>query len=472
MHNGSDSNLRDSLPLSESLAIQIINGLHKQKHRAYLVGGCVRDRLLGLAPQDFDISTDARPDQILNYFPTGRLVGEQFGVILIPHPNAPEVHVEVATFRSEGLYQDGRRPGHVRFETDPKADVERRDFTMNALLEDPTAEGTLEARVIDYVGGVADLRQGVIRAIGEPLHRFQEDHLRLLRAVRFAARLGFEIEPKTKQAMRVSAAEIQRTAAERVRDELVRILTEGGQGRGVELLDETGLLEQVLPELKACQGVAQPPQFHPEGDVYTHILLMLGLLREPTASLSMGVVLHDIGKPATFRIADRIRFDGHVEVGVEISERILSRLKFSNEQSQQIVALVANHMKFKDLLRMRQSTLKRFLRLPHFEEHLELHRVDCLASNGNLESYHFAKQKLAEFGAEFGPEFGYDGLRPPRLITGRDLMDLGFHPGPAFGTVLEEVETGQLEGTLSTRDAALELARRRLVELGAVSSGS
>ena len=459
MHNGSDPNSIDRQLLSETFAIQIIDGLHKRGHQAYLVGGCVRDRLLGHTPKDFDISTDAQPEQLLRYFPTGRLVGEQFGVILIPHPEASEAHVEVATFRSEGPYQDGRRPEHVRFETDPKADVERRDFTVNALLEDPLAQGALPDRVLDYVGGLADLRRRVIRAIGDPALRFQEDHLRLLRAVRFAARLGFEIEPATREAIRRYAADIQRTSAERVRDELVRILTEGGQRRGVELLDETGLLEQILPELKACQGVEQPPQFHPEGDVYTHVLLMLGLLKQPTPTLSMGVVLHDIGKPATFRIAHRIRFDGHVQVGVAISEPILKRLRFSNDQTGHILALVANHMKFRDLQQMRESTLKRFLRLPHFEEHLELHRVDCLASNGNLESYHFAQKKLIEF--------GQDRLCPPRLITGRDLMDLGFHPGPAFGTVLEEIETRQLEGTINTKEAALEFAQTRLSELSA-----
>ncbi len=457
MHNGSSPNSTDTRLLSERLAIQIIDGLHKQGHQAFLVGGCVRDRLLGHPPKDFDISTDARPDQLLRYFPAGQLVGEQFGVILIPHPEASEAHVEVATFRSEGHYQDGRRPEHVHFETDPKADVERRDFTVNALLEDPMAEGALTDRVIDYVGGIADLARRVIRAIGDPALRFGEDHLRLLRAVRFAARLGFEIEPATLAAIRRSAGDIQKTSAERVRDELVRIFTEGGQRRGVELLDETGLLAEVLPELKACQGVEQPPQFHPEGDVYTHVLLMLDLLKQPTPTLSMGVVLHDIGKPATFRIADRIRFDGHVEVGVAMSQVILMRLRFSNDQTEQILSLVANHMKFKDVQQMRESTLKRFLRLPDFEEHLELHRVDCLASNGNLDSYHFAQEKLAEF--------GQDRLRPPRLITGRDLMDLGFIPGPAIGTVLEEIETGQLEATLMTKQDALAFAQKRLSEL-------
>ena len=457
MHNGSDSNLLDTHPLSEAFAIQIIDGLHKEKHQAYFVGGCVRDRLLGLAPKDFDISTDARPEDILRYFPTGRFVGEQFGVILIPHPTAPDVNVEVATFRSEGIYKDGRRPEVVHFETDPRADVERRDFTINALLEDPQAPGSLEDRVIDYVGGLTDLRRGFIRAIGAPQRRFAEDHLRLLRAVRFAARLSFEIEPQTREAIRRSAADIQKTAAERVRDELVRILTEGGQRRGVELLDDTGVLVQVLPELKACQGVDQPPQFHPEGDVYKHVLLMLELLKEPSRTLSMGVILHDIGKPATFRIADRIRFDGHVEVGVAISDGILKRLKFSNNETQLILALVANHMKFKDIQQMRESTLKRFLRLPNFEEHLELHRVDSLASNGNLESYNFAREKRAEFGEE--------RIRPPRLISGNDLIELGFQPSQHFGTVLEEVETGQLEGTLTTKEAALELAQLRLSEL-------
>ena len=439
---------------NESLAIEIIRVLRQSGHQAFLVGGCVRDRLLHRNPKDFDVSTDARPEEVTSLFPRSRLVGEQFGVVLV---NAGEsgVHVEVATFRSETVYSDGRRPDSVHFEKDPAADVTRRDFTINGLMEDP-----LHGRILDYVGGQADLERGLVRAIGDPARRFQEDHLRLMRAARLAARLGFQIEPSTIAAMRAHAPDIQHTAAERIRDELLRILTEGAPRRGIDLLDQALLLEQVLPELKACQGVEQPPEFHPEGDVYTHTLLMLDLLEHPSATLAMGVMLHDIGKPPTFRIAERIRFDGHVEAGIEIAKGILRRLRFSNEQSEQILSLIANHMRFSHVHQMKQSTLKRFLRLPDFNEHLELHRVDCLSSHGGLDNFHFAKQQFAALSDE--------QLHPPRLITGQDLIERGFAAGANFRVVLQEVETGQLEGAITTREQALELAVRRLTELGQV----
>jgi putative nucleotidyltransferase with HDIG domain len=428
----------------DSLATGILRDLRARGHNAYLVGGCVRDRLLGIVPKDFDVATDATPEEILSYFPGSELVGAHFGVILVGSPDG--VHVEVATFRSDGIYFDGRRPEQVHFETSPALDAQRRDFTINGLMLNP-----LSGEVLDYVEGRADLDQRIIRAIGDAERRFSEDHLRMLRAVRFAARLNFSIAPDTLAAIQRLAPAICKISAERVRDELIRILTEGGARRGLELLDESRLLVHILPEVKAFQGVQQPPEFHPEGDVWTHVLLMLEQLRNPTPTLALGVLLHDIGKPATFRVADRIRFDGHAEVGVEMAKNILCKLKFSNEDIRQVVSLVENHMRFKDVRQMRTSTLKRFLRLPHFEEHLELHRLDCLASNGHTDTYNFVQAKLTELGEQ--------ELRPARLISGRDLIEAGYAPGPEFGRALGIVETAQLEGEIQTREQALALAR-------------
>jgi putative nucleotidyltransferase with HDIG domain len=427
---------------SATLAIALIRQLRSRGHKAFLVGGCVRDRLLGIEPKDFDISTDASPAQIGAYFAGTSLVGAHFGVVLVKDGAA---QVEIATFRSEGEYTDARRPDEVRFESDPILDAQRRDFTINGLMEDP-----LTGEIIDAVGGRADLAHKTIRMIGDAGRRLREDHLRMLRAVRFAARLHFDIEPNTRQAIRQRAEQIKTVSAERVRDELARILSEGGARRGVEMLDEMGLLAQLLPEVKAFQGVEQPPEFHPEGDVWTHVLLMLENMGKATNSLALGVLLHDVGKPATFRRADRIRFDGHAEVGATIAWSILGRLRFSNEETGHITALVANHMKFKDVQKMRTSTLKRFLRMERFEEHLALHRLDCLASNGRMESYDFISQKLAQLGTET--------LHPPRLITGRDLIEAGYAAGPGFARALEAVETAQLEGEIHTRLEAMEIA--------------
>jgi poly(A) polymerase len=429
------------------LAAAVIRQLRGHGHKAYLVGGCVRDRLLGIQPKDFDVATDARPQQVETYFPGALLVGAHFGVVRVQEGGAA---VEVATFRSEGGYSDGRRPDEVRFESEPALDAQRRDFTINGLMEDP-----LTGEIFDYVGGRADLAGKTIRAIGDAGLRFQEDHLRMLRAVRFAARLGFEIEDKTREAIQEQAEFVQTVSAERVRDELVRILTEGGARRGLELLDELGLLKQVLPEVKAFQGVEQPPEYHPEGDVWTHVLLMLQNMGGAVSpSLAMGVLLHDVGKPQTFRRADRIRFDGHAEVGAAMAGELLGRLRFSNDDAEHVTALVANHMKFMDVRKMRTSTLKRFLRLPRFDEHLELHRLDCLASHGRNEAYTFVRQKLAEMGVE--------ALHPERLLSGSDLITAGYAPGPRFGEALEAVETAQLEGEARTRSEALEIAKRVL----------
>ena len=443
---------------AESLARQVIARLRSAGHQAWLVGGCVRDLLRGAAPKDFDISTDARPDRIMDLFPKSGLVGAHFGVVLVRDAFA---QVEVATFRSDHEYEDGRRPVAVHFETDPKADVLRRDFTINGLMMDvgqagadgvgqalPPANPPANFTVLDYVGGRADLDARLIRAIGDPDARFREDHLRLLRAVRFAARLKFTIEPATFDAIRRHAALITRVSAERVRDELVRILTEGGAAYGLDLLDESGLLAVLLPEIAAMHGVEQPPEFHPEGDVWKHTRLLLEKLDRATPTLALGALLHDVGKPPVFRVADRIRFDGHVEKGVEMSRAILTRLRCSRETSEQVESLVAHHMHFKDVSRMKESTLKRLMRLPRFDEHLELHRLDCLASRGNLETYDLVKRKWEEMTAE--------EIKPAPLITGADLIAAGYHPGPRFAEILSAVEDAQLEHRLSTPAEALD----------------
>jgi tRNA nucleotidyltransferase/poly(A) polymerase len=433
--------------LSQTGAIQIAANLRSHGFQAWLVGGCVRDLILGREPSDYDISTDARPEELLKLFPRAQLVGAQFGVVLVDG-------IEVATFRSDHSYTDGRHPGRVVFETDPKQDVLRRDFTINALLLDPSALNSQDApysQVLDYVGGLPDLRAGIIRAIGNPEQRFEEDHLRMLRAVRFAARLGFEIEPATLSAIQKLHAQILRVSPERIRDELVRILTEGGARPGFELLDKTGLLEDILPEVAAMQGVAQPPEFHPEGDVWTHTLIMLEGLQSPSPTLALGVLLHDVGKPGTFRVADRIRFDGHVELGERIAREILNRLRFSNSEIDQVIALIENHMRFSHVHQMRESTLKRMLRLPGFDEHLELHRLDCSSSHGHLDNYEFAKAKFEQSAPE--------ELRPPRLVTGDDLIAAGYAPGPDFSRMLEVAEDAQLEARIQSKEEGLELVR-------------
>src|SRR5579862_2517179 len=433
---------------SDELARSIVARLRSAGHQAYLVGGCVRDLLLDRVPKDFDVATDARPDRVTELFERSEQVGAHFGVVLVRENTA---QVEVATFRRDASYSDGRRPDAVRFETDPRQDALRRDFTINALLLDPTTN-----EVLDFTGGREDLQRRVIRAIGEPEHRFREDHLRLIRAVRFAARLGFAIEPATMAALRHMHGLIATVSPERVRDELARILTEGGARHGFQLLDETGLLGDILPEIAAMKGVAQPPEYHPEGDVWTHTLLLLDKLRHPTLTLAMGALLHDVGKPPTYRVAERIRFDGHAEVGVQIAHAILERLRFSHEQAEQIEALIANHMRFKDTGNMRESTMKRFLRMDNFAEHLELHRLDCLSSNRNLDTYKRVLARLAELGEE--------ELRPRPLLTGRDLIDAGYQPGPAFGKMLAAVEDAQLEGRLRSVDEALALVRAEFGE--------
>jgi len=421
----------------------VIGRLRGAGHQAYLAGGCVRDVLLGVKPKDFDIATDARPDRIMDLFPRSGRVGAHFGVVLVRDVFE---QVEVATFRSDHDYADGRHPEQVRFESDPRQDVQRRDFTINGLLMDPET-----GEVLDFVEGRADLARRVVRAIGEPDARFREDHLRLLRAVRFAARLGFEIEAATFEAMRRDHALILGIAVERVREELVRILTEGGARRGFELLDGSGMLADLLPEVAAMKGVAQPPQFHPEGDVWQHTLLLLEQLREPSRALALAALLHDVGKPGTYRMAERIRFDGHVEEGVRVARSILTRLRCSREEIEQVEALIDNHMRFKDVGRMKESTLKRFLRMAEFAEHLELHRLDAMSSSRRMENYELAKRKLEEYTAEH--------LRPEPLVTGADLIGMGYDPGPRFSRMLAALEDAQLEGRIGTPEEAMEMVR-------------
>jgi len=438
-------------------ALAIARTLREAGHQAYFAGGCVRDLLLGLEPKDYDVATSATPDQIVALFPRTLTVGAHFGVVLVCESvDGADIATEVATFRSDGAYSDGRRPDTVRYTTDPREDVLRRDFTINGMLLDPIAyeaTGDLASSVLDYVDGRGDLRRGVVRAIGDPKLRYAEDKLRLLRAVRFAARLNFHLEV---EGIRCKAAEITQVSAERIRDELTRILTEGGAARGFELLYQLGLLARVLPEVVRLRGVAQTPQFHPEGDVWVHTMLLLEKLPAgASATLAWGALLHDIGKPATYQPpnpaipGDRIRFNGHVEVGVRIAEDILARLRFSNDDTAQILALIKNHMRFGDILEMKQSTLKRFLRLPRFDEHLELHRLDASSAHGDLTLYNFAR---AQYEAEPAPD-----LRPVPLLTGDDLIAAGYKPSPQFKPMLALAEDAQLEGAVTTREQALAL---------------
>lgn len=426
----------------------------------------MRDLILGRGPADYDVTTDATPEQVMRIFPETYAVGAQFGVVLVPEQSSREVAgyvsgddgsvashhphaIEVATFRSDIGYSDGRHPDQVRFSKDPQEDVQRRDFSINGLLLDP-----LKNEVLDFVGGREDLKAGIIRAIGEPSLRFTEDKLRMLRAVRFAARFHYQIESRTFAAIQELAPQINQVSRERIREELNKMLTEGHARQAFLLLDESGLLEEVLPEISAMKGVEQPPQFHPEGDVFVHTLLLLDKLPHPCpVTLAWGALLHDVGKPATFRVApDRIRFDGHVEVGIRMAEAICRRLRFSNDDTDQIMALVKHHMRFAHVQQMKESTLKKFLRLPRFEEHLQLHWLDCKSSHGDLTSYNFMQEKLSETAPE--------EIRPKPLITGNDLILAGYKPGPRFKEILTTVEDCQLEGRLQSRDEAMNYVRQ------------
>lgn len=480
------------LPITRQFeaALGIVEKLRAAGYEAYLAGGCVRDLLLGREPKDYDVATSATPDVVLELFERTFAVGAHFGVVLVATCDGEQaacaagteleepryVTTEVATFRSDGTYSDGRHPDAVRYTRSAEEDVRRRDFTINGLLLDPlrlrnagsstslrcaqdgssiTTQVGLRSAVMDFVGGAEDLDVGLIRAIGQAELRFEEDHLRMLRGVRFAARFGFNLEARTEAAIRGLAARIDGVSRERVRDELTKMLTEGRARRAFELLDETGLLAEVLPEVARMKGVEQPPQFHPEGDVWVHTLGLLEQL-EPGCSLTLawGALLHDVGKPPTFRRApDRIRFDGHVEMGVAMTAEICRRFRFSNDETRQIVALVENHMRFMDSGRMKTSTLKRFFRLESFEEHLELHRMDCMAGSGYLEHWEFVRERWLAM-----PEAT---VKPKPLITGRELITAGYQPGARFKEMLRAVEDAQLEGTIGTADEALQLVQEK-----------
>ena len=426
-------------------ASEIVRRLRAEGFAAYLVGGCVRDMLMVVTPKDYDVATSATPLDILRCFPNALTVGAQFGVVIVPDPAG---NVEVATFRRDGLYADGRRPVEVRYSQTAKEDVQRRDFTINGLLFDPLTE-----EVLDYVGGQADLRARRLRTIGDAVQRLSEDRLRMLRAVRFTARFSMKLDPAALAAIRELAPQIHTVSAERIRDEIVKILTEGPARAGFELLDQSGLLAEVLPEIKGLQGVQQPPEFHPEGDVWIHTLMMLEGLRHPTATLALGVLLHDVGKPPTFTVRERIRFDNHMEVGAAMAEEICLRLRLPAREITRVVELVRHHLRFKDFPQMRRSTQLRFLRMDGFEEHLELHRLDCLASHRDLTNYELARRMWEETPRE--------EVKPTPLLRGSDLIAHGYLPGPLFKTILRSIEDAQLEGRIHDPAEALRLVQEQ-----------
>jgi poly(A) polymerase len=427
-------------------AVRIVSRLHAVGHEAYLVGGCVRDIIRGVAPLDYDIVTSARPDDVTAIFPYTVPVGIAFGIVLVIEEGR---HYEVATFRTEGGYEDGRRPSRVQFAT-AEEDVRRRDFTINALLLDIDT-----GQVVDYVGGRKDIENRLIRTIGDPETRFSEDYLRMLRAVRFSANFDYGIDPDAFPAIKRHASAIQRISKERIRDELTKMLVRKGARRGMELLAETGLLKEVLPEVDALRGVMQPPKFHPEGDVWAHLLSMLALLpsetdRENDSRLVWGVILHDVGKACCSTQDERgIHFYGHVREGERIADEIMRRLRFPRADAEVILALIHCHMVFMNVSQMRPNRLKRFLRMPDFDMHLALHRLDCLGSHGLLDTYEFCRTKLMEI--------SQGALHPPRLLSGRDLVGMGFQPGPLFKEILRAVEDAQLDGHISTSDEAREM---------------
>ena len=426
------------------LAIRVTQALRRAGHDALLVGGCVRDLLLGRHPDDFDVATDAVPDQVMALFPRTVPVGAQFGVVLVVEDDA---QVEVATFRTDGGYADRRRPDSVCF-SDARHDAERRDFTINAMFLDPDT-----GLIVDFAEGESDIAAKLIRSVGDPRRRFSEDALRLLRAVRFASSLGFHIEPVTWVALCELAGTITAVSSERIRDELSKGLTRANPGLFLRLLDSSGLLDILLPEVAALKGCDQPPQFHPEGDVFAHTRLMLDHLPEDRSpALAFAALLHDVGKPPTREVLDRIRFNNHSKVGADIADSICRRLAMSNELREGVVEMVRRHMDFMNLTRMRRSTLRRFLAGPHIRDEIELHRADCIASHGNTENCDYAVRHLEEFAA-LTPTGGL----PPPLVNGEDLIAMGMKPGPRFAVLLREVQDAQLEGRITDREQALYL---------------
>ncbi len=428
----------------------VIRVLKAFGHEALLAGGCVRDSVMGREPKDFDIATSARPEQVREAFPRTEAVGEAFGVVLVIHEEAA---YEVATFRTDGEYRDGRRPESVTF-CSPEEDAQRRDFTVNGMFAEAES-----GEIQDFVGGQEDLKKKLIRAIGDPDRRFSEDKLRVLRAIRFAVQLGFDIEPRTWEAVKAHSRQLGMLALERIQVELTKTLSSPDPRRGLELLDEAGLLEALLPELLELKGCAQPPEFHPEGDCWVHTLMVMQSLRSPGPALAWAGLLHDIGKPKTFsqEPGDRIRFNRHEEVGAGIAAEICKRLKMSAQASQSITTLVADHLRLNPIKDMKLATLKRLLRREDFPELLELHRADCLASHGGMDLYDYAAAKLKEFETAQA----MDSLRPTPFLDGADLIAMGYKPGPQFKEILAAVEDEQLEGRILDKEKALEFARQK-----------
>lgn len=431
-------------------AFTIARKLKEHGFVAYFAGGCVRDFLMDRMPHDYDIATTAPPEMVERMFAKTIPVGKQFGVVLVvPDGGVP---VEVATFRKDSDYPDGRHPASVAF-SGPEEDALRRDFTVNGLFYDP-----FESRVIDYVGGQSDLHSRIIRAIGDPVLRFREDKLRLLRAVRFASSLGFTVEPDTWKAVCAHASDIRAVSPERIREELIKIMTRSGASLGFSLLSDSGLMAEILPEIEAMKGVEQPPEFHPEGDVFIHTRILLEQLCDPSVTLAMSALLHDIGKPSTFeRRENRVYFYEHASRGAKIAEEVMRRLRFSNQEIEKVKTAIENHMKFGDVQKMREGKLKQFISRPNFEEELELHRADCLASHGMLDNYRFLKAKIESYTRE--------QLKPKPLLNGHDLMGLGMPAGPGMKPVLDEAYTLQLEGKILSREEAMAWAANQIKKI-------
>ena len=431
-------------------AREIIHRLRESGHEAYFVGGCVRDFILNQTSSDYDIVTSARPEEVIKLFPRTVAIGAKFGVVAVITDNHS---FEVATFRSDDVYEDGRHPSRIHYST-AREDVFRRDFTINGLLMDPDT-----GDIIDYVNGRFDIDNKIVRTIGNPGKRFREDYLRLLRAVRFAANLHFDLEPATQDAVKREASNIRHISVERIREELNKILTRGGARRGFELMMQTDILQNILPEICRLKGVEQPPRFHPEGDVWQHTLKMLELLpadgeREKNICLAWGTLLHDVGKALTRSEDEKgVHFYGHVQQGEIIADTIMQRLKFSRMQRETVVNLIRQHMVFMNVRKMRPGRLKRFLRMPDFDLHLELHRLDCLASHGMLDNYEFCREQLQIL--------ALDDLHPPRLLTGNDLIAMGFTPGKIIKDILLAVEEEQLEGRIQSVEQAINYVRNR-----------
>jgi len=436
-------------PFSSELldtAKEVVSELRNAGHKAYCVGGCARDTLLKIAPKEYDITTSATPEEVSKIFPHTVPIGVTFGVILVI---IGQYKFEVATFRKDLSYSDGRHPDSVTYSTLEQEDVLRRDFTINGMLYDP-----IEEEVIDHVGGIDDLENKIIRTIGDPYERFNEDKLRMMRAVRFNSRYNFELDLNTFQAIEKLAPEITQVSSERIRDEIIKIITQKNPGHGLKMLSECGLLKYVLSDVEIMNGVEQPPQFHPEGDVFIHTCLVLDKLFQNedgvvSPELAMGALLHDVGKPPTFSVSDRIRFNGHDKLGAEMSKKICRDLKLSNKQIEIIYSLIREHLKFKDVSKMKKSTLKRFIGMPHFEEHMALHLADCQASHGITDAYDFIMEKFSEFEEE--------EIKPAPLLSGKELIEMGYKPGPLFSEILNFVEEAQLEGEIEDVEDARKI---------------